>query len=266
MSVVWKTPLSKSVKMLLLALADAANDDGYCWPSRANLSMKTGDSLRTIDRSIRWLVDHGYISVKGEKRANGSKTSSLYRVLLESSQNDARGRVKMTPGVESKSRQNVSTPRDKMTPGVETKCLLLYEPKDLTIKECAPKTTGTLPADKIKKQNHTWFLKWWCFAFATITGEKYVITAKDAAIIKRLSGSLSLEDLVTRACAYLDMPSAQRFPQGAPTLGGLTSSINLLAGKFSPDDENRFFDKGLIPDFDVPLHSFTPWEVARNAA
>ncbi len=42
-----------SEKLVLLALADWANDEGYCYPSIAKVARKTGVSERTVQRVLR---------------------------------------------------------------------------------------------------------------------------------------------------------------------------------------------------------------------
>lgn len=61
MSLVWDMDTSSFEKLVLLALADCANDDGECWPSIATLMRKTGAGERTIQRSIRSLESSGLV-------------------------------------------------------------------------------------------------------------------------------------------------------------------------------------------------------------
>lgn len=51
-----------SAKLVLLSLADHANTTGYCWPSIARLSKRTGLSRATIFRSIETLTGLGLIA------------------------------------------------------------------------------------------------------------------------------------------------------------------------------------------------------------
>src|SRR3982751_4049948 len=61
MSAVWDLELPDSDKIVLLALADCANDEGHCWPSVASLVRKCSKSERTIQASIKRLVDEGLL-------------------------------------------------------------------------------------------------------------------------------------------------------------------------------------------------------------
>jgi hypothetical protein len=61
MTRVWDLELPDSDKLVLLALADSANDEGHCWPSVASLVSKCSKSERTIQGSIKRLVDEGLL-------------------------------------------------------------------------------------------------------------------------------------------------------------------------------------------------------------
>jgi hypothetical protein len=61
MSAAWELPMGAFEKLVLLALADCANDEGECWPSIATLKRKTGAGERTIQRAIRGLEAMGVV-------------------------------------------------------------------------------------------------------------------------------------------------------------------------------------------------------------
>lgn len=62
MSLVWKVDLPASEKLVLLALADCANDEGGCWPSMRTLVSKCSKSERTVQAAIKALVDAGHLT------------------------------------------------------------------------------------------------------------------------------------------------------------------------------------------------------------
>jgi hypothetical protein len=78
MSLVWETDLSGSQKLVLLALADAANDEGYCWPSLNTIAKKVCLQKRYVVDIIKCLADKKYIV----KKRRGT-TSTMYHVLPE---------------------------------------------------------------------------------------------------------------------------------------------------------------------------------------
>lgn len=62
MTAVWALDLGDSQKIVLLALADSANDEGHCWPSMTSLVRKCSKSERTIQGVIKQLVDAGHLT------------------------------------------------------------------------------------------------------------------------------------------------------------------------------------------------------------
>lgn len=62
MSAVWALDLPAGEKLLLLALADCANDDGLCWPGMKNLSAKTGKGERSLQAAIKALCAAGHLT------------------------------------------------------------------------------------------------------------------------------------------------------------------------------------------------------------
>ena len=62
MTAVWAVDLPHSEKIVLLALADNANDEGACYPSVATLMQKCGMSDRSIQRSIVRLHELGHLT------------------------------------------------------------------------------------------------------------------------------------------------------------------------------------------------------------
>lgn len=61
MTAVWELSLPDSEKIVMLALADCANDEGLCWPSIATLTRKCSKGERTIQGVIKSLAAKGYI-------------------------------------------------------------------------------------------------------------------------------------------------------------------------------------------------------------
>jgi hypothetical protein len=66
MSRVWGLDLTQNEKLVLLALADHADDDGFCFPSIRRLAWKTDYSERSIQRIIRKLQGDGVVEVAKE--------------------------------------------------------------------------------------------------------------------------------------------------------------------------------------------------------
>lgn len=57
--------------LLMLALADFANDEGICWPSQNSLAKRCRCSRRGIQRMLDGLIEDGDIILRREGRAGG---------------------------------------------------------------------------------------------------------------------------------------------------------------------------------------------------
>lgn len=63
MTAVWTVALCHTDKIVLLALADNANDEGVCWPSVPTLITKCGMSERSVQRVVTKLCESGHVTV-----------------------------------------------------------------------------------------------------------------------------------------------------------------------------------------------------------
>jgi DNA-binding transcriptional ArsR family regulator len=86
MHAVWSlaphVPGSSSSRLILLALADIANDEGECWPGIKNLSEKCGLNRRAVTLQLARLEEAGLVKRTARFRDNGSQTSSMYHITL----------------------------------------------------------------------------------------------------------------------------------------------------------------------------------------
>lgn len=72
-----------TTKLVLLALADHANDDGECWPGMARVRAKAGLSTdAALRKQYRKLEDAGLLEREERFREDGSQASNLYRLRL----------------------------------------------------------------------------------------------------------------------------------------------------------------------------------------
>lgn len=83
MSRAWEMDIPTSQKMILLALADRANDEGECWPGQEELARKGNMSPRSVVNHIDWLEDHGLLKVERRQKGN-TRQSNRYTVTLDS--------------------------------------------------------------------------------------------------------------------------------------------------------------------------------------
>ena len=70
-----------------MALADTADDQGVCWPSVSTLAKKCTVSTRTVQRSLRLLIERELLIAEARQRRDGSSTSNRYRLLITGGDN-----------------------------------------------------------------------------------------------------------------------------------------------------------------------------------
>lgn len=78
--------LPPTQKVLLLSLADLANDAELCWPSVKTLAKKCQLSRRTIQRASRRLESCGLINVLARRTASGGDGTNIYALTLRASE------------------------------------------------------------------------------------------------------------------------------------------------------------------------------------
>lgn len=71
---------SASAKLVLIALADHANGDGYCWPSMLRIAAMTGLSQRQVSNHVTKLVELGLVVKADRRRSQGQYRGWSYLV------------------------------------------------------------------------------------------------------------------------------------------------------------------------------------------
>lgn len=79
MSEVWRLDLPSNLKFTLLAFADHADDEGYCYPSAKRIALKSGVSKRTVQRHMNELKERGILVVV--EHSTGRGNTNTYRVV-----------------------------------------------------------------------------------------------------------------------------------------------------------------------------------------
>lgn len=72
--------LSSNERLVLLALADHADNDGICWPGHAAVSEKTEVPGRTLVRVLKSLEANRLIEVEHRKGGQGKQMTNRYRL------------------------------------------------------------------------------------------------------------------------------------------------------------------------------------------
>ena len=105
---------SSTDKLVLLMVANLADENGFCFPSHAYLARVTEMSERSVQRSIERLIGAGLLT-KQKRFNDGGQTSNGYTVVM-------RGDSVATGGS-----QNDTHPHDNMTPYTDTNNLKIKQ-------------------------------------------------------------------------------------------------------------------------------------------
>jgi hypothetical protein len=81
----WSLAMPLAPRMIVLALAHDADDEGFCFPSVAYLAQKCGLDERTVQRMLRKLEREQYVFVEQRRRQNRASTSNGYRLRFNDS-------------------------------------------------------------------------------------------------------------------------------------------------------------------------------------
>lgn len=137
----WKQRLSPASKLILMALADAADEVGMCWPRVRLIAEKACTSQRTVQRVLKELEATGLLQIERKYRKDGGQSSNVYRLNLAYPPVNLPPPDKLSPGGDT---------RD--TPGVTQLChspgdraMSPHEPPNRTINE----SSQPLPAKVI---------------------------------------------------------------------------------------------------------------------
>lgn len=72
-----------TTKLVLMLIADHANQDAACWPRQSLLAEKAHVTERTVRRHIQKLEDEGYLVRYERRRKDGSRSSNGYRLVMD---------------------------------------------------------------------------------------------------------------------------------------------------------------------------------------
>lgn len=98
MSTVFDSTLNPTQRLVALALADYASDDGHgVYPSVAGISAKTGLSARSVKEVMKAFRVRGILVEEGERRVRGGRIP-VYRIVAEAIPQPGAGGA---PGAES---------------------------------------------------------------------------------------------------------------------------------------------------------------------
>lgn len=184
----WDAPVSgHAEKLVLLKLADNANDEGHAWPSQATIASQCALSERTVRDCLTRLEMSGHIE-KEKRDGAGNRLGYIVHPLADIPANAAgilaEGN-RQTPPVKPANAAgcNRQTPPVTMPPHyVEPSS----EPSgSLTAPSAAEEHKPEKPEKA--KGTHAMFTELWVAAFAASFGERYIFSGgKDGAAVRRL--------------------------------------------------------------------------------
>jgi hypothetical protein len=77
MSAAWQYETTAATKLVMLALADHANEAGECWPGIRRLAGITGLSERAVQMAMHWLIGQDLVIVVEQGRRAGRNRAPL---------------------------------------------------------------------------------------------------------------------------------------------------------------------------------------------
>lgn len=92
---------SPTMKAVLMAVADYADEKGRAWPSQVRLAEDTELSERAVRNALSELVERGFVSRQSRHRPDGSRSSDIITLKLpsEGNRHDVPGVGQQVPGV-----------------------------------------------------------------------------------------------------------------------------------------------------------------------
>ena len=84
----WGVDLPPAMKLVLLKLADRANDDGECWPGMEVVAEACGVSVRSVMRYVKQMEEMGLLRVDRRIGEDGRRLTNVYWMNFEWSPSD----------------------------------------------------------------------------------------------------------------------------------------------------------------------------------
>jgi hypothetical protein len=156
MNEAWSYPLNSHEKIVLLALADCANDEGIAYPSYQSLMKKTGMAKATLAKHIKILRDLKIIKTENHSEFGKGKKVNLYTIssideLPYSSEGELKEKIKELRSKSASTKSSTLEPAkvqnvDPKSSTLEHEPSLEPSVKEPSVKKTkAKKATFTLP-------------------------------------------------------------------------------------------------------------------------
>ncbi|OOF25088.1 hypothetical protein BZJ19_10125 [Salinivibrio proteolyticus] len=210
MSAVWDAPaFSGNTKLIMLCLADYANDDGLCWPSIDAVARKCSVSKSTVKAQIKRLIERGYVSAKRRKRTTeeGRKTNdtNLYQLNVNAINDPELTEGENCPRSESALGRNSAGGGSNFDPKPSLDPSVKRDPPIVPQNQSADNTPSKAKTDKRK-------------TLKTTLPENFSVTESMREWYAQQNFSLCIEEATAQWCdamlakqtKYVDWPAAWR--------------------------------------------------------
>ena len=169
----WQVEIGGVAKLVLVALADHADDKGICWPGARGLAAKCGVTERTIRANLKQLAEQGLIEAEERKRDDGSQASNRYYLNMEISSpwgvNASSWGETFTPQGEV-DREGGVKQKGSLEPSLETKLETKDEPSLLFGVANANAEQPAQKTKRVKKTPEPWTAPEWTKPFEVLAG------------------------------------------------------------------------------------------------
>lgn len=227
----WEQPLPPVPKLVLMALADNADDHGYCWPKMKTIAAKCSTSERTVQRTIKTLLAAGLLKKDARFDASGRQVSNGYTLALTYPD-------KLSPPIDDIAREGDTT----VTPGVTKLCqgegdiaMSPLEPPYEPSCESSVRRTAKLTQLSAPESQQVALL----ISSAPADQHHAITTQLLNALAKgaiRSSPSRWLKAVIRRTASHVH-------PQSSPALSEADYVKRLIQGGISPEDAQRIAQK-----------------------
>lgn len=117
----WGVELQPAMKLVLLKLADRANDDGECWPGMEAVAEACGVSVRSVMRYVQDMEKMGLLIVHRRKGEKGQQQTNIYTLNMSWQPGDKLSPGEAEPGDNgSTNRVTTVSPQIRLKPYLET--------------------------------------------------------------------------------------------------------------------------------------------------
>lgn len=130
LNIAWLVSLPAPTKLLLIALADRADDGGKSWPSREMLCAQTGLSPASVSQHVQALIANGLLTQQRRRQRSAEYALDERALILASEGAKVAAVASIEPKMSSSKTSTSYTSTNKMSTSVDQDVQLLDIPKE----------------------------------------------------------------------------------------------------------------------------------------